>query len=107
RHEFSPKPGYGALVTMGRILGDAHLRDRVEWSEGVYAFRFDTAHGQEIIALCSPTADRVVSFTVEREVRVVDAFGEALKPVKSGDTSVMTLDAGFPVYISGQGALKL
>lgn len=105
RNDLRPKPGYGTLATFGRTVGHMTVRERINIGPDAYAFRFSDGRA-DVIALCAPDRARLAAYRATPPVRVINAFGETMKPVSISEAgenaaSVVTLDAGFPVYLVG------
>ena len=112
RNDLRPKPAYRALATLGRTLAGMQVTERVDVGAGAYAFRF-TGGEREVIAACAPQRGRLLAFESATPVTILNGVGEMVKPIELKDASgrpvkCITLDNGFPVYISpGAGSGKL
>jgi hypothetical protein len=111
RSDFRLKPGYRALATLAAALDQKRVAERMDVGDGAYAFRFtagrpDLPHhsgtGEDAIAVCAPDAARLLTFESDAEPTVVNGVGERIEPHRIGNRFTLTLDAEFPVYITGR-----
>jgi hypothetical protein len=106
RSDFRLKPAYRALATLTGVLEGKRVAERIEVGAGAYAFRFtsagETASNQDAVVVCAPATARLLTFETSGEVTVVNGVGEAIEPLRVGNRCTITLDAEFPVYISGR-----
>ncbi len=100
RNDLRPKPGYGTLATIGRTIGHMQVKEPVDVGQDAYGFRF-TDGKQDVVAVCAPARGTLLSYRAPAGVVVSNAFSEAIEPARSADLASITLDAGFPVYITG------
>lgn len=105
RSDFTPKPAYRALCTIGRLLAGLTVQGLIEVGEGAHGCRFrGSLH--DVVAVCAPVGARLLSFETAARVEVVNAVGERIEPLRSGGRWTVTLDAGFPVYIQGRSGFE-
>jgi len=100
RNDLRLKPGYGTLATLGRTIGHMQVREQIDMGADQYAFRFSDGR-RDVVALCAADRAGLASFKAAGAPAVTNAFGESLAPDPTGDVLTVTLDAGFPVYVSG------
>ncbi len=101
RSDFRLKPGYGALATIGRTLAGLRVTGQIDVGQGAYAFRFSDGE-RDTIAACAPDAGRVLTFETDADVGITNGMGEPIDPVRNGRRISITLDAGFPAYITSR-----
>jgi hypothetical protein len=102
RSDLRPKPGYRAMATIARAMPPGgEVAGEIEVGEGAYAFRF-TGEERDTVAVCAPGQGRVLSFETDAQVRVMNAMGELVVPVREGDRHHVTLETGMPVYVEGR-----
>jgi hypothetical protein len=101
RSDLRLKPAYRTLATVGRELDGMTFKEQIEVSDGMYAFRFgdDT---RETVVICSPRTGRVVTFDAAADAKIVNGVGESIESLRQGNRYTITLDVGFPAYISGK-----
>lgn len=100
RSDFRPKPAYRTLATVCRTLGGLSVKEPVPVGDGAYAFRFRSST-HDVVAACAPDSGRLLAFETDAAVTVTDAVGQVLAPRRDGGRRTVTLDTGFPVYVSG------
>lgn len=101
RSDFRLKPAYRAVATVCRTLGGMKVKERIDLGPDAYAFRFSDGQ-RDVVAACSPESGRLLTFETDAEVRIVDGVGQLATPQRRGQQLTVTLDTGFPVFISGK-----
>ena len=105
RHDLRPKPGYGTLASVARTLGHLRVAGSVDVGPNAYAFRF-TDGRRDVVAVCAPEVSRLLSLNTAADAWS-DAFEGRVVPGAIGDSQVITLTAGFPVFIHGPAGFAL
>jgi hypothetical protein len=100
RADFRPKPTYRTLATLGRMLAGRRFRERIDLGPGAYALRFGHDH-QDVVAVWSATSNSLLSVETSGTVSVVNSMGQPIAPDRTSNGTVLTLQAGFPVYVQG------
>jgi hypothetical protein len=100
RQDLRLKPGYGTLAAVNRVIGDMRPGGSMNVGTDAYAYRFSDGKRRDVVAVCSPQAGRLLTVRSGAD-SWLDAFGKPIKPLQSGGTATVTLDAGFPVYVEG------
>jgi len=101
RADFRLKPAYRAMATLGRTLAGLKMRGQIDVGPDAYALRFGDGK-RDAVAVWSPNVSRLLTFDTSSDVQVADAMGSLVRPARVGNRVTITLDAGFPVYITGQ-----
>lgn len=104
RADFQPKPAYRALATLGRTLARKDCAGRIELGPkaafDTYAYRFGGADG-DTVAVCASQLGGMLAFEADDKLTIQNGMGEVIDPVRMGNLQLVTLDRGFPVYLSG------
>jgi len=101
RSDLRPKPAYRALATVGRTLDGLTFKEQIDVGDDSYAFRFSDEIRNTVV-VCSPRAGRLMTFDSAASIQIVNGVSEAINPVRQGNRYTVTLDAGFPIYVSGR-----
>ncbi len=105
RSDLRLKPAYGALATLGGLIGDMHVVGKVDVGPDAYAFRFTNGR-RDVVAACAPDRAQVMAVRGAFD-RVINAFGEESSVGKGSAPTPITLDVGFPVYLAGRAGFEL
>jgi len=107
RNDLRPKPGYRTLAALGQAIDGCRPGMAVEVGDGAYAFRF-VAKDRDVIAVCAPDNGRLLTFmATPPDIHLVNGAGEPVEPFMSDGHATVTLDTGFPIYITGKPGFKL
>lgn len=101
RSDFRLKPGYRSLATLATVLAGCKPAGQLDVGPEAYAFRFK-GPDRDVMAACAPHGSRVLTFETTGPVEIVNGMGEPMLPLRVGNNLTVTLNAGFPVYLTGQ-----
>ncbi len=105
-HDGTPKPAYGALATLTRLVGDGRLRRRLALGDGAHGLVFRTRAGR-VIALWAEQAATFRLRARRRGAKVVARDGADVTPADLSSVASFTLDADEgPVYVLGPVAIR-
>lgn len=101
RSDFRLKPGYRSLATLATTLAGCEPSGQLDISEGAYACRFK-GKDRDVVVACAPQASRVLTFDASGKLEIINGMGEPIEPLRAGNRLTVTLNTGFPVYITGR-----
>jgi hypothetical protein len=101
RADFRLKPAYRAMATLGRTVAGLKMLRQIDVGPDANALRFGGGK-RDAVAVWSPNVSRLIAFDTSGDVQVTDAMGSPVRPARVGRRVTITLDAGFPAYITGQ-----
>jgi hypothetical protein len=122
RCDLTPKMGYLALATIGRLLGSAEFEKELPLAghippdgpnppvapdgEGLVGFLFRDAK-QRVAAIWSPSRTRMATFKLKGEnLQVLSAVGDPLPVLRDGEL-ITVLERNMPIYVVADGELTI
>ncbi len=110
RNDLTPKVGYQALATVGRLLGSARfVRALPRTSAGdLFGYLFERDRRQ-VAAIWSPGRTRLMQlrFDRSRHVRILTATGDEAAAVWNAGGAIVRLERDLPVYVLADGLLDI
>lgn len=101
RNDLRPKPVYRTLATMMNLLAGYTIKDILDIDPGLIAYRFSRGD-QDIITVCSPGRERLLTFDSDASIEVFDAAGRPIQAIQRQGHQVLSLGRGFCAYIRGR-----
>ena len=120
RHDYTVKPGYVALATLIKQLGDATMIGEMKMSEGIRGFLYRQPNGSQTVVLwaVSPLETRDARGLLPTDLPAKEVFFSAAREITAtnflGTRKVLSPEQGkirvnairFPIYLSGFHGLK-
>jgi len=107
RNDLTPKIGYRALATVGRLIGSAVFEGELSLGDDLLAFVFRRGD-QRIAVLWSTAATQLVRLHVSGEgVEVFDMVGLPARCAPEGMDRVLLLERNEPVFLVGKDGMDI
>jgi len=104
RRDLAAKAAYQALTTVCRTLAGQTVVEELSLGDHLLGFRFAGA-GRETVAVWAPTTDVVAALRFDPTPdQAWDLMGDPLPILKTKQSSLVALSAGFPVFFTGEHA---
>ncbi|HSW45832.1 MAG TPA: beta-galactosidase [Phycisphaerae bacterium] len=100
RADFRLKPAYRTMATLGGKLAGLKFLEPIDVGPGAFALRFGNDR-RSVVAAWSADESRLMKVEMPTSVSITDAMGTTVAAEQPGPERVLTLDAGFPVYLDG------
>ncbi len=107
RNDLTPKIGYRALATVGRLIGSATFERELSLGDGMLAFLFRRGD-RRIVALWSTSQTQLVRLNIAGEgVEAFDMIGLPARCAAKGAERVVLLERNEPVFFVGPDAMDI